>query len=62
MVLGRLSKNVIYKLVIVTAAMIWIGGSNKLVTACVYKNNIGDRISVHVPYKSYCKPEITLKN
>ena len=41
----------------VTVAMAWIGGSNKLVTACVYKNSIGDRLSVYVPYKSYCKPE-----
>ena len=48
----------IYKLVFVSAAMIWIGGSNKLVTVCQYKGPAGDYVNSYVPYKSYCKPEL----
>ena len=43
--------------------MIWVGGSNKLVTACKYKGpTAGDYVTTYVPYTSYCKKEIKVKS
>ena len=51
----------IYKLVLVTATMMWIGGSNKLVTVCQYKGPMGDYVNKYVQYNSNCKKEIKVK-
>jgi len=51
----------VYKLVFITAGMLWIAGSNKLVTVCKYKGPAGDYVSTYIKYNSLCKTEIKIK-